>query len=114
MVFNILLYASLIIFSIGLIYKVYTWFSRNVTVAARAVAAPARMLAAIKGIFSVLLSRKAVTLVRVFFLDVLFQQRLFKIDALRWLTHFLIFSGFMMLLLVHALDSLIIEPLFAG
>ncbi len=114
MVFNILLYASLIIFFIGLIYKVYRWFSRNVTVAARDVAAPARMLAAIKGIFSVLFSSKIATLVRVFFVDVLLQQRILKIDAIRWLTHFLIFSGFMMLLLMHALDSLITEPLFAG
>ena len=113
MVFNILLYVSLIIFSIGLIYKVSTWFLCNVTVAAKDVTTSARISAAVKGIFSALFSSKIAIIVRVFFFDVLLQHRILKLGFLRWLTHSLIFGGFMMLLLMHALDSLIIEPIFA-
>ena len=113
MVFNILLYVSLIIFSIGLIYKISTWFLCNVTVAAKDVTVSARILAAVKGIFSALFSSKIAIIVRVFFFDVLLQHRILKLGFLRWLTHSLIFGGFMMLLLMHALDSLIIEPIFA-
>ena len=113
MVFNILLYVSLIIFSIGLIYKISTWFLCNVTVAAKDVTVSARISAAIKGIFSALFSSKIAIIVRVFFFDVLLQHRILKLGFLRWLTHSLIFGGFMMLLLMHALDSLIIEPIFA-
>ena len=42
----------------------------------------------------------------------LLQGRVFKEDIVRWLAHMLIFYGFMLLLLMHALDSVITAAWF--
>ncbi|MBT8371603.1 MAG: 4Fe-4S dicluster domain-containing protein, partial [Deltaproteobacteria bacterium] len=44
---------------------------------------------------------------------VLLQSRVFKEDVTRWLAHMFIFYGFMLLLLMHALDSVITEAIFS-
>ncbi|MBW1980594.1 MAG: 4Fe-4S dicluster domain-containing protein [Deltaproteobacteria bacterium] len=54
------------------------------------------------------------TLFRVFFVDVLLQIRLLRQDFLRWFMHICIYGGFMLLLLMHALDKFITQPLFPG
>jgi heterodisulfide reductase subunit C len=46
-------------------------------------------------------------------LDVLLQQRTLKESVTRWLAHMLIFYGFMLLLLMHALESVVSETLFS-
>ncbi|MGD8723319.1 MAG: 4Fe-4S dicluster domain-containing protein, partial [Desulfobacterales bacterium] len=46
-------------------------------------------------------------------LDVLLQRRIFKESVSRWLAHMLIFNGFMLLLLMHALESVVSEALFS-
>jgi len=55
---------------------------------------------------------KILTLVRVFVLDVVLQIRVLREDFLRWLMHMCIWGGFMLLLLMHALESLITSRLF--
>ena len=50
MVFNILLYVSLTIFVLGLIYKIYTWFSRKIGILAIDITTSERVGAALKGI----------------------------------------------------------------
>jgi heterodisulfide reductase subunit C/nitrate reductase gamma subunit len=114
MIFNLLLYASLAIFLLGLIYKISTWFSRNIGISARDFSTSERVSAAAKGIAGVIFSARVVDLVKAFFVDVLFQQRILKEDFLRWLMHMLIFYGFMLLLFMHALDNFVSEPLFSG
>lgn len=47
-----------------------------------------------KGVFSTLLSRKLVTLIKVLFLDGILQRRLFGQDRLRWLMKVLIMIGY--------------------
>jgi len=112
MLFTVLLYTSLLIFLFGTICKVSTWFSRKIGIASKNFTTPEKITAAAKGILEVIFSPKILILVKVFILDIVLQRRILKEDFLRWLMHMLIFTGFMMLLLMHALDSFITSPLF--
>jgi heterodisulfide reductase subunit C len=113
MFFMICLYISLTIFALGLLFKVSTWFRYTIVTGEREITPPERVYAAIKGIILTLFSVKILTLLKVFFLDVLFQVRILKESYLRWFMHICIFGGFMLLLLMHALDKFISYPLFA-
>ncbi|MDY6880510.1 MAG: 4Fe-4S dicluster domain-containing protein [Desulfatiglans sp.] len=113
MFYNVALYISLIIFALGLIFKVSTWFRRSVGIAPQGITPWVRVTSAFKGILQTLFSEKIIVLVKAFVFDVLFQARILREDFLRWLMHMLIFVGFMLLLLMHAMDGIITEPLFA-
>jgi heterodisulfide reductase subunit C len=113
MVFITLLYISLAIFVLGSIYKFSTWFSRSIGVGAREFTTSERLFTALKGIAGVIFSAKILTLIKVFFLDVVFQHRILKEDFTRWLMHMLIYTGFMLLLLMHALEPHISEVIFS-
>ncbi len=112
MVFTILLYLSLVIFAAGMVYQVSTWFSRTIGIDGHA-SAPARVAAALKGIVRTLFSINLFTLLRAFLLDVILQVRILKQDFLRWLMHMLIYGGFMLLLIFHALEDHITANLVA-
>jgi len=107
MVFRVLLYSSLAIFALGLIYKISTWFFRTIGFCAEKISTSQRVGAAGRGIIRVIFSPKIATLVKVFFLDAILQIRILRESPLRWLMHILTFYGFMLLLLMHALDQII-------
>jgi len=106
------LYVSLIIFGIGLLYKVSTWFRYSVGTGATEINPSQRLLAAIKGIALIILSPKILTLLKVLILDVIFQRRILKESLLRWVMHMCIYGGFMLLLFMHALEVFISAVLF--
>jgi len=108
MFFNITLYLSLIIFGIGTIYRISTWYRRKIGLAETS----NRFGASVKGILSAIFSVKILFLFKALFVDVLFQWRILKEDFTRWLMHMLIFYGFMLLLLWHALGNLFTISLF--
>ena len=112
MVFNTLLYVSLFIFALGLIYKFYTWCSMKIGISARDYTPSQRLSASVKGIARVVFSSKFFILVKVFILDVVLQRRILKENFARWLMHMLIYGGFMLLLLMHALENFISAKLF--
>lgn len=112
MFFSISLYAALAIFGLGLAYKASTWFRYGIGVEAEKFSAQTRVLKAIQGIASVFFSAKILTLIKIFVLDAVLQVRILREDFLRWLMHILIYIGFMLLLLMHALEKFISEPLF--
>ncbi len=112
MFFTVTLYISLIIFGLGLIYKISTWFRYKVGEQARVITTAERVSATLKGFVLVLFSPKLLTLLKVFVLDVLFQIRIIRENPLRWFMHMCIYGGFMLLLLMHALDRFIAAPLF--
>ena len=112
MLFTVLLYISLFVFLLGLSYKVSTWFSRKIGIASKNFTTSERIAASVKGILRVIFSYKILILVKAFILDVVLQKRILKEDFLRWLMHMLIFTGFMMLLLMHAFDSFITASFF--
>ena len=113
MVFLTLLYISLAIFGLGLLYKFSTWFTRTIGSTGQDITASERASAAAKGIAGVIFSAKILTLCKVFILDVLLQVRILKEDFTRWLMHMLIYGGFMLLLLMHALEDFVSEVIFA-
>ena len=112
MFFDSLLYGSLVIFVIGLVYKFYTWVSRQAAGRKPAYTTGQRISQVIKGIFSVIFSAKILVLLKILILDVILQRRILKEDALRWVMHMLIFVGFTLLLLIHAFESFISVNVF--
>ncbi len=112
MFFDSLLYGSLIIFTIGSVYKCYTWVSRQITGPDLSYSTGQRISQAIKGILGVIFSGRIVDLIKVLILDVILQRRILKEDTLRWVMHMLIFVGFMLLLFIHAFESWISTNLF--
>jgi Fe-S oxidoreductase/nitrate reductase gamma subunit len=114
MFFTVTLYISLIIFGLGLTYKIANWFRYKVGEQSREITPFERVSATFKGIILVLFSPKILTLLKVFILDVLLQIRILRENPLRWVMHMCIYGGFMLLLLMHALDKFITAPLFAN
>ena len=113
MVFNVLLYISLGIFILGLIYKAYAWFSMKIGISARDYTPAQRFSAAVKGTVGVIFSSKILRLIKAFVLDVVFQRRALKENFLRWMMHMLLYGGFMLLLLMHALENFVSAKLFS-
>lgn len=107
MFLNVSLYICLVIFLVGLIYKVSTWFRYKIGIGAEEISPSTRFFSAIKGVLSTLFSIKILTFMKVLILDVLLQFRIFREDFLRWVMHIFIYGGFMLLLLMHALDKTI-------
>ena len=113
MFYDIALYVSLAIFGIGMIYKISNWFRRSIGINPSDITTSKRVSAAVKGILGTVFSGKIFILIKVFFVDVILQIRILREDFLRWLMHMLIYGGFMLLLLMHALDGIITEALFS-
>ena len=111
MVFDTLLYISLGIFALGLVFKIYTWFSRKIGFGAEEFTTSERLAAAVKGMAGIFFSLKIFTLLKVF-IDILFQIHMLKENPLRWLMHILLIWGFILLLLMHALDDIITMKIF--
>jgi heterodisulfide reductase subunit C/nitrate reductase gamma subunit len=114
MFYDISLYISLAIFIIGLIYKICRWLSRKTTLEAKDIPTSKRLSSAIKGIVLTIFSLKILTLIKVFFLDIIIQRKVLKEDSFRWLTHIFIYVAFTLLLLMHALDKFITSALFSS
>jgi heterodisulfide reductase subunit C/nitrate reductase gamma subunit len=112
MFFTLSLYASLTIFLLALIYKVGTWFTRSVGFCSKRFTVLERLYSALKGMAGVFFSAKLGALLKTLVMDVLWQRRTLKEDFLRWLMHMLIFWGFTLLLLMHALGSILMTPVF--
>ncbi len=105
MLFDILLYASLIVFVVGFVYKLYTWVSRQITGPDQVYSTGQRISHAIKGILAAIFSARIGYIIKALILDVILQRRILKEDALRWVMHMLIFVGFTLLLLIHAFQA---------
>jgi len=112
MFLRVSLYISSVIFLLGLIYKVAGWFRYRIGIGAGEILTSTRIFSAIKGILSTLFSAKILTLLKVLVLDVLLQIRILREDFLRWVMHIFIYGGFMLLLLMHALDKTITVALW--
>ncbi len=111
--FDYLFYTSLFVFLLGIIYKISTWFTRKIGILGKDITTAQRLRSAARGIASVIFSSKILALLEAVVLDVLLQRRVFRENVSRWLAHMLIFYGFMLLLLMHALESVVSEALFS-
>jgi heterodisulfide reductase subunit C/nitrate reductase gamma subunit len=108
--FSVALYVALFIFLAGLAFKVAGWF-RYHPFNAPASTPLNRLVQFLKGFAATLLSRKIVHLFRALVLDVLLQVRILRDSPLRWAAHMLICWGFILLLLMHALDHFTVRHL---
>lgn len=113
MFFEICLYLSLVIFGLGAGYKASGWFRHGFVNGADNASPGFRFNKALRGIISSVFSLKLLTLLKVSFLEVLFQSRTMKEDRFRWIMHLFIFGGFTVLLLMHALGNIITIHLFS-
>jgi heterodisulfide reductase subunit C/nitrate reductase gamma subunit len=109
--FNLLLALSVLICLVGFALRLYTWFSKGIHSPTPSIPLAERVRAGLQSTKSVLFSGTIVTILRSFFTDLLFQQRIFHKSGLRWTAHTLIFFGFVCLLLMHAMEGLISENL---
>ncbi len=113
--FNILLGLSAVVCLVGLIIRLSIWFSQGMHPSAiPATSTASRVTEALKGVLGSLFSAKIFLVIKSVFVDLLFQKRIFDKSALRWVAHTLIFVGFVLLLLMHAMDSVVTESLFKG
>ena len=108
------LIAAIAVFGIGVLYKVSTWFRYTIDPFTVHITPTERFQAALKGTLSVVFSTRVLTLLEVFVLDVVFQRRIFKESLLRWAMHMSIFTGFILLLVFHALANQIPGKIFSG
>ncbi|MBW2205302.1 MAG: 4Fe-4S dicluster domain-containing protein [Deltaproteobacteria bacterium] len=113
MFFTVSFYIALALSGLGLLFKVSTWFRYTIWTGTTPFSPSQRILHAVKGIFKTLFSPKCGILLKVFLCDVLVQCRTLKESRLRWVMHMCIFWGFMLLLLLHALEQTITASLFA-
>jgi len=114
MFYSISLYIALAIFIGGLIYKIATWLSYKIGGDAKDIPTSKRLSSALKGIVLTIFSAKILTLIKIFFLDILLQRKVLNEDTFRWLTHILIYVAFMLLLFMHALDKFITSAIFSN
>jgi len=114
MLFSVSLYASLAIFLLGAIYRIWTWFTRNVGPPKEGFSAGRRLAAAFRGTLRAVFSRNLVRILKSFLLEALLQVRTLRRDRFRWVMHMLIWVGFILLLLMHALASLVTKEIFSG
>jgi heterodisulfide reductase subunit C/nitrate reductase gamma subunit len=111
--FDYLFYTSLTVFLLGLIYKISTWFSRKIGFLGNGITTVQRLQSAAQGIFHTIFSLKILGLLKALVLDVLLQYRTLRESFTRWLAHMLIFYGFMLLLLMHALQNVVSAAIFS-
>ena len=111
--FDPLLLIALVVFLIGLGFKTASWFTRRIGLIAIDISPSRRLMAAAAATIRTLFSPKLGDLAKALLLDVGLQLRVFKEDRWRWLAHMLLFYGFTLLLLMHALQSIISENLFS-
>ena len=112
MFFLISLYVALFIFLAGLCIKISQWFRFTIGPAKPPIRTGARISAALQGMTRIFFSAGIITLFKAFVLDVLFLRRTFRTSKSRWMMHMLMFWGFMLLLLMHALDGIFTARIF--
>ena len=112
MTFHLLLYLSVFICLTGLVLKISKWFSYKVNTSENDISTRQRISAAIKGTAHSVFSKKIILIIKSFVMDILLQKKIFEKNMLAWIAHMFIFNGFILLFLMHALESSISENLF--
>jgi nitrate reductase gamma subunit len=107
MVYDVALWAALILLGVGVIHRIDRWFLRDVGLTDRNVSAGQRFGAGLTGLLAAVFSRRIGTVLKVIVVDVILQRRILRdrTDPLVYSMHLLIVVGFMALLLFHALGS---------
>lgn len=111
--FNILLTLAVLICLLGLALRLFAWFSHDLR-AAPPIPVTERISLAMKALGGTVFSGSLITLLQSALKDLFLQQRIIRKSVLRWTAHSLIFFGFTLLLLLHAMESVISVNLFSN
>ncbi|MFV0436822.1 MAG: 4Fe-4S dicluster domain-containing protein [Desulfopila sp.] len=114
MVFSTLLTLSVLICLLGLFLRFRIWFSQALHPPSTPSTPTERLSAGLRSCLNVIFSGNIIRLVYSFFTDLFFQKRIVQKSVLRWTAHTLIFFGFILLLLMHGMESVVSQKLFAG
>lgn len=112
MFFTISLYIALGIGALGLVYRILNWFLTQRVPGADKTSFGLRVFGTLRAIGQTVLSPRILLLPLVLVFDVFLQRRILKTSVWRWIAHMLIFSGFVLLTALHAMDELITDKLF--
>ncbi|MBF0225142.1 MAG: 4Fe-4S dicluster domain-containing protein [Desulfobacterales bacterium] len=110
--FAVSFYIASVICLLGVFWKVLNWYRLRIGDDSRRFSFISRLYSFFCEFFSTLFSARLILALQAFFFDAVLQTKVFKTDFVRWLMHACIFWGFLMLLLMHALDDFITAPLF--
>ena len=113
MAFTVSLYAAVLVFLAGLIYRISRWFTRKTGAEGGNITPGRRLIEAVFGIARVVAGRKFFTLIKVFLLEIVLQRKILKENPLRWVMHLSIFYGFILLLFMHALGEAVGAEFFS-
>jgi heterodisulfide reductase subunit C/nitrate reductase gamma subunit len=113
MLFTTTLYLALAVFILGTLYRVGRWFTVKIGPDAGQFGVRTRVSRAFSGLFSVIFSRNLFRLIKTFFYQIMFQGHILKKEPWRWIMHFNIFAGILLLVLLHALDDQVTANLFS-
>jgi nitrate reductase gamma subunit len=108
--FNAAFYVSLAIFLAGMAYRIYGWASTEIGQETKGLSVGGRIGAMFKSIFGTIFSPGILKLIGTCFLDICLLRRSFKQGYFRWFAHMCIFYGFMLLLVLHALEGYFVQP----
>lgn len=114
MLFKWSFYISVVICIGGILYRLWPWFARRIGSDAEAFSSFRRVGDAVRALFSTVFSLRIFKLVFSFLIDVVFQWRSLRKEPFRWVMHFSIFAGFILLLLMHALENQVSRAVFSG
>ena len=105
-------YISLAICLAGIVFKVIRWHSRCIGPDAEEYSTSQRLLSSTVGVLATIFNPlKLFIIIRTKILDVVFQLRVLRESRIRWIMHMLIFVAFILLLVMHAFGSVIMERL---
>jgi len=107
MTLSVFIYLALLVFLGGLLWRASRWFRGSLRRKEGG-----RLPSAIKGIVGTLFSPRLLILLKALILDVILQRRTFREDRFRWVMHILIYWGFILLILMHALGRYLTVSLF--
>jgi heterodisulfide reductase subunit C/nitrate reductase gamma subunit len=112
-IFKISFFISFAIFLVGILYRLFGFFQVAIGPEAKSFSFSKRVTTFLSSFFVVFVN--PLHLFRLFksiILDVVLQIQLLRQDFLKWCMHIFIYLGFMGLLLIHALEDFISEPMF--
>ena len=113
MIFKISFFISFAIFVLGMLYRFFGFFQVSIGPEAKSFSFSKRVTTFLSSFFAVFVNPLHLfRLCKSFVLDVVLQIQLLRQDFLKWCMHICIYVGFMGLLLIHALEDYISEPLF--
>ena len=114
MIFSIGLYMALLVFSIGLAWRIVSWFQGTIGFDKKKPWFWHRPFTLGYRLTRSVFSRDISKIITAVVLDVILQRRILKNSRIRWLAHLCIVFGSLFLLLFHAADETLSTAVFPG